>query len=806
MFERLFQKTDGHYDIVRTKSPVFDVEFEETFDSNRLAALLLNITTVERLYRKDARNEVPLDKYLLNHYRYSGGVYSNDYNIKYHQNPQLCGRHRARGYSGQGMVREARACIFDPDYLDCDIANCHPILTRWLCSSFEIDCPKLEQYCSNREQIIRDIIAEANSFGRNDTEVNRDYVKRLFLKASYGAKDVSVNGTRNEFVSDFSKECFEIGSRFAKLLPQFFEDVKEHRNKDYNEIGSFMSHLCQYCENAVLMDMFEILKTKTVHWQKSIFAFDGIMIYKKDFDTFEFIRECEAKILIPGFKLEIKPMADKADLILNAIKYNSSNDYLQEYLSMTHKKLIASFKKFDPLPFGSPAPEDLSLLPEDYRQRHTGHVDLTEFMVQKIWNSLDLAIAYFKCWAPSMIANVASEASHMYFVAITPEDRQVMPLRATPITFWGLDRNGNPKIMKLAYNKFVELHISADLEWFDSVTFIPKDLTNKRVYNSWVGFQAQLVPEVDMSLVQPWLDHLHFSLCDSDPECSEYMLGWLNHAWTKPDVITRKIPLFMSKGEQSAGKGIFVTQFIAGLIYGPQLFATHNGIKWVTEPFNDFLIGTLLHISEELGFVDGTLMNAFSSLKNISADQDITINTKFKSRFRTKHYNNLIMCTNEAHAVRVDQMDSRFVLIKASEGYTESIPGYFDHLAKFLTQGSANHFFTYVTSLPERSIRNSPKTEFYRSVQKLSLSPQLEFLKSFLEDPSNEEFHLNGYPLEYFKNPGGYKPKDMFSVYLEWGKDQNYSSKKLSTYKYFYKTIEDNYKICISHGYKYLCP
>ena len=41
--------------------------------------------------------------------------------------------------------------IFNDYYVDLDIDNCHPVITKWLCNNLNIDCFYLTDYIINRE-------------------------------------------------------------------------------------------------------------------------------------------------------------------------------------------------------------------------------------------------------------------------------------------------------------------------------------------------------------------------------------------------------------------------------------------------------------------------------------------------------------------------------------------------------------------------------------------------------------------------------------------------------------------------------
>ena len=346
LFNHLFDVESGY---IKEGNLLFlkNCTFNETFDYNKLAFILTNISEIEKLYRDDARNQVSLDKYFASSVIYNKKAKTGILECKYYQNDNgLYGRYQAKGaLSAQGMVREVRHTIFNDFYYDIDIDNAHPVITRWLCDNLKIDCQCLSTYINNRESIFRDLI-ELNP------SKNREHFKKAFLKVSYGCGDKAFDSLfdiKTPFVEDFRKEIISIQNNISKIFSQFYKLNKANRdanNKKYNYKGSTLSHICQFVENQLLMMIYNLLEKEVGNDIKnSILCFDGIMIDKKLYNP-SFLDEIEFMFKSNGIdiKLSVKQMksinlGEMGYTANRTYKYKpimdySSNDLFNQYPQM----------------------------------------------------------------------------------------------------------------------------------------------------------------------------------------------------------------------------------------------------------------------------------------------------------------------------------------------------------------------------------------------------------------------------------------------------------------------------------------
>ena len=102
------------------------------------------------------------------------------------------------------LRREIRGTVFGDIYTDIDIANCHPSLFLQIAHMYEIDCPELTNYVTNRKQVLTLVM--------DHYKVNRDQAKRLFIIILYGGKiktwksDCNIIKPALPFILDMKKE------------------------------------------------------------------------------------------------------------------------------------------------------------------------------------------------------------------------------------------------------------------------------------------------------------------------------------------------------------------------------------------------------------------------------------------------------------------------------------------------------------------------------------------------------------------------------------------------------------------------
>jgi hypothetical protein len=112
------------------------------------------------------------------------------------------------------LRREIRGTIFNKNYIDIDIANCHPAISLQLAKALNLECSNLEYYVENRNEVLELVQKTYN--------VNRDIAKNLFIRLLYSgtfstwATDNNIKEPELEFIKNITEELKHLSLNFVK--------------------------------------------------------------------------------------------------------------------------------------------------------------------------------------------------------------------------------------------------------------------------------------------------------------------------------------------------------------------------------------------------------------------------------------------------------------------------------------------------------------------------------------------------------------------------------------------------------------
>lgn len=684
-----------------------NVNFIEKFDKNKLGYILNNLEDIESIYRPDANNGVSLEKY----YKYSTS--ENYINVEYIQNDKgLYGRYQAKNaLSGQGMVREARHTIFNDYYVDLDIDNCHPVITKWLCDNLNIECLKLNNYIYEREKIFKQLI-------KINPDCDREHFKKAFLKIGYGCSDNSYKNLvkcRNDFIEDYRNEILEIQKLISEKFYKFLEintKLRNEKNKKYNYYGSTLSHICQFVENQLLMHIIKYLKdNKNLDIQDSILCFDGLMINKELYKN-EFIDDLKKYFedLDISINFSTKPMDDLSKQVLKLCNYN--NDKIYIYYPTYDIKYMDYNDNYYYIDFIS----DL-IYDKNKKQKNWSSIyELEEFFIQNV----------------NRVLFVLLTQKNAIYAKIS--DKEIEPVDCSLNTIYYFVKSKKKGIVELnsvKFNKFITFYYNY-IKFYNNLEFVPftkddKPILSSNNFNLFQGFNAKLLDDYNYSLIEPVLNHWHIVLAGDDDINFKYQLSYFHQIFKYPSRKTKIMMLFKSK-EQQIGKGIILNKLIGELIFGKQIYKPNNGLNFINERFNSEQQGSLLNVTEELSTIDDSYNATFDKLKSMCCDDFLNIEPKFGKKYKIQNYTNYIFNTNNNLPVKIEAGDARFAVFKCDERYYLNF-NYFNELAKSINQEVADHLYTYIYNLENPvELRNIPKNDFYRSIQFNSYHNSIRFL------------------------------------------------------------------------------
>ena len=181
-----------------------------------------------------------------------------------------------KGLSLQSMPREVRHTISSEFYWDLDFQNCHPQLLSQYCHKHNITCEQLNQYTTNRDRCINDLI-------KLNPGMDKTSAKQVILAIMNGGqKDYKAVAKKTTWLKLYYCEMSEILTTISQLDKPAFELRKKSNianKKDYNHEGSYVNTILCGIENESVQYLDKYLTSKG--FKVDVLVFDGLMVRKQ---------------------------------------------------------------------------------------------------------------------------------------------------------------------------------------------------------------------------------------------------------------------------------------------------------------------------------------------------------------------------------------------------------------------------------------------------------------------------------------------------------------------------------------------
>ena len=747
LFDMIFDMSIGGPKVKELK--VIEGSFCERFDSNKLAFIISNQSEIEKLFREEARNNLPLNKY---YEASSNGLCP----VTYNQHEGFHGRYYARGsVSAQNMVREVRHTIFDDFYVDMDIDNCHPVLTVWLCGKLGIPCYVMTSYVANRDAYMQELM-DANG-------LTRGQAKMVYLSINFGGSNI-YNDIKNKtrHLKDYFKESKSIQKGIAEKLPYFTkltQAKREARGKSYNIEGSCLSQVCGFIENQILARMVEYLDTQIGYnvVRDSVLCFDGIMLPKDHFDS-RFLPELEAIFSSMGVPLKLS-MKSFEPLDLASMGYDPEREY-----KVTKRGYGTTGISFDQT-FGSKLINDsLSLL-----LKHMGrswnefkdamnddsfsHTELS-FWAEKhcsirnyVSNDFELSYAYFE----GLLKQIVFKGDlHHRFVCYFIHEFLVFGMQSS--SCWVRARVNKHNNVSLKPYQMSELKnvviqyeagndkrvIESKIELFNLLKSIPyrkfanlchvwnHDPLDSETFSTALPFQytdlGRVVQESD--LPDLLVHYLKDVLCDGDEESWIWLRSYLANVIHQADKRT-EVMLVLYSQKKRLGKSTL--KHIVDLILGED--SNVAKVDRLSDVFGE-RGGTTVANKRVVWFEELTdNKNVFRAnmdrMKTSITDKRVTYKPLYQELIETNNTNEYIACTN--HLVGV--LEDRQTFLHVSDQHADD-HAFYSALRANMNQHGCNLFATYLKHYTTQMPMKCHKTSIYKSM----LSNASESIETYIKE------------------------------------------------------------------------
>ncbi len=207
--------------------------------------------------------------------------------------------------------------------------------------------------------------------------------------------------------------------------------------------------------------------------------------------------------------------------------------------------------------------------------------------------------------------------------------------------------NPDPRVIR----QFIE---SPETTVFDGVTFDPTERTPYRL-NLWIP--PAIAPEKGPCSVI--LDFLLQVICAGDEELCHYLLGYLAHAFQRPEEKPGIILVLV--GGQGVGKGTLLSLIRA---IWPHTTRQTSNVDDVVGDFNQLLETAMFILLDEALFPHDR--KGVSRLKSLATEPWLTVNAKYRSPHQIRSIHRLILTTNDLRGIHAEYDDRRTYSIECS--------------------------------------------------------------------------------------------------------------------------------------------
>ncbi len=600
-----------------------------------------------------------------------------------------------KSLSLQGMCKSMRHIVACGYYYDIDFVNCHPVIIEWLCHNFGIDCTHLSEYILNRDAIINELV-ELNE-GR-DEEFTYERIKTAILSVIYsadiGGSNLYKSIKKNAWIESYLKEMNKISGYICEKLSKFYELRKDI--KDNNIQGSTLSFISQFVENQMLLIMLNYFHDAVgLDLSTTCLCFDGFLI-KNTIDKNEVIRHLSilgdkfSQMGIP-MKIKVKEMTPMP---------------LDKYKPILHYDMNDNYYWDD---FINP------LIDRNWECDELGN--FISVNINRVVVKFSNGEFYLKC----------DSANPLVLIKQLPRDL---------ITF--KEKSDDEKFSSASFGKLITSRYLNLIKNYSGFCFDLNEQKDPNSFNTWNGFKAKQIPinDDDIAKIQMILDHIKVVWAGGNEEYYRYILSWFHQIFKYPHKKS-KIALVLRSGKQQAGKGIIVENFLIPFVFGENISMYDKGLDFLTNRFNDCLMGRILAVADELSTVSGNYHQAFDALKSIITGNQISIEIKGGKKFSMNNYANLLLLTNNQFTIKVEDYDARFAIFDCSNEKVKDFK-YFNSLAATFSEETANIFFSYIHDMKDPAeIRDIPQTQIREDMQLNSLSSPKRFIHYVKETISN---------------------------------------------------------------------
>lgn len=553
----------------------------------------------------------------------------NGYRVEYkHKGLQYGRLYAEKGLSLQSFKKEVRETLVHDTHTDVDIKNAHPVLLAQYCEKAGLACPALNDYVSNRDSRIQEIITryECSRSTAKDFIICLMYLGDITQKQQEFGFDITA-GTP-EWVEQFAQEIKRISKQVTSTETSVFADVKKLRTREFkNPDAQTVAYVLQKIENDIISNT--CTKLRQLDFEVDALCFDGVLVQgdKVDQDILEELASYAHQTT--GYKVEfaIKPMKPHFSLAEEAYDYS---DYEFKCLDRWN------ISYFDSL--AGDTQEETYAFRKAYFEKH---------------------FCMIECPAPMYIRQDEGEGRQAY---IMNGNEMSALLKAADSGF--TDSIGRKRF----WNVWEEDCKKRSYYKQDFLPYNPeRPIENSDVFNTFGGFNPACFGEsMESSFVikkiRPYMDLVH-EICGGTEENAEYFHRFIADIFQNP---AEKPPVAICiKSKEGVGKNVILDTI--GRLLDEKHYITSSE---PTDFFGDHAEGFKGKLLVNLNEAEGKKTFDFEGrMKSFITETKITINPKCVRPYEMNNYARTIITTNKATPIQIDVKagDRRYVVLKSTE-------------------------------------------------------------------------------------------------------------------------------------------
>lgn len=621
------------------------------------------------------------------------------------------------------VTRPVRQFLVRGFATDIDIENCHLAIIQELYTYYKgKPLADLKYWNDNRESIFQTIISNST------LSITRDNAKTLgytFLYQGSVDKAFTTLGLDRsnpdilpiyDLVDRLTKSCIMLTNQIKQDFPEMWSRLPYDDNKPDNRVDA--GKISTFCQNIERLCATEIYHAATdLGFHVIDFCHDGLLVSGSTWDVLD---NDEITSLC---NLSMKKIYDYLGLPLTVVHKEMNHPKTTElerwYLGQnslttlpnTHLEIpdspfcnVDDFHSITDLDPETNSSTQLELNAKlEYINNYVSYITSTNcFFVRNNNDS----------WIPHRKSDLLTAFENYSYLNKNGEKTPFMP-------YWLRSQDRST-------------YIKAEwIPWTVTPPPIPPD-----TLNIFIKLKHQYDPtlEINMDLVQPWINHIHIVWCSGDSKVSNYVLGWFASIAQHP--YDRNLTnLVLKSVKEGAGKNT-LTDFLGKHVIGITHYIQSSDIDSLFSKFNGSTERCLLTVMDEVGH-NGAAFKLHERLKDITTRSTLTIEHKGLNSYTSTNYNNYIFSSNNDFVMKLSDSDRRNLCIDVSTEKTHD-DEYWDQLREVSNDRAGLHFFHYLCriDLTSYNFRDIPVTEWKRRLQEKTMSPELKVLISLKDTQS----------------------------------------------------------------------